>query len=82
MHDLARLPAIQAAMEKAHKRVIGFQLITPSETVEPSADDLASALQTTRTDSAPTSDGRSLGKIPALPRPKFLSALANFAMGE
>ena len=82
MRDLAKLPAIHAAMEKAHNRVIGFQLITPTETIEPSTDDLASALQTTRSDAAPTSDRSSVGQIPPLPRPKFFSALANFAMGE
>lgn len=82
MRDLAKLPAIHAAMEKAHGRVIGFQLISPTETTEPSTDDLASALQTMRSDAAPAADRRSLGQIPPLPRPKFLSALANFAMGE
>lgn len=82
MRELANLPTIHAAMEKAHRRVIGFQLITPTETMEPSTDKLASALQTSRSDAAPTSDGRSIGEIPRLPRPKFLSALANFAMGE
>jgi hypothetical protein len=82
MRELAKLPAIHAAMEKAHSRVIGFQFITPIETTEPATSDLASALQTTRSDAAPMSDGRGLGQIPPLPRPKFLSALANFAMGE
>jgi hypothetical protein len=82
MRGLAQLPAIHTAMEKAHKRVIGFQLITPTETAEPSPNDLASALQTTRSDAAPNSDRRGLGQIPRLPRPKFLSSLANFAMGE
>jgi Glycosyl transferase family 2 len=82
MHELAKISAIHAAMEKAHGRVIGFQLITPTETNEVMNDDLASAAQTMRSDAAPTSDRRSLGQIPPLPRPKFLSALANFAMGE
>ncbi len=82
MRELAKLPAIHTAMEKAHGRVLGFQLITPSEAAERSTDDLAAALQTTRSDATPTSDRRNLGKIPPLPRPKFLSALANFAIGE
>jgi hypothetical protein len=82
MGELAKLPAIHAAMEKAHSRVIGFQLITPTETTGPSTDDGAPVLQTSRTDSDPTSDRRSLGQIPRLPRPKFLAAMANFAMGE
>jgi Glycosyl transferase family 2 len=82
MHELAKIPAIHAAMEKAHGRVIGFQLITPTATDEVMNDDLASAMQTTRSDAGLKSDRRSLGQIPPLPRPKFLSALANFAMGE
>jgi hypothetical protein len=82
MRDLTNLPAIHAAMEKAHGRVIGFQLITPTEIAEASTDDLTSAPQISRCDEAATSDGRSIGRIPRLPRPKFLSALANFALGE
>jgi hypothetical protein len=82
MRELAKLPAIHAAMEKAHSRVMGFQFITPLETAEPSTDDLASALQTMRSDAAAPRGQRGLGRIPRLPRPKFLSALANFAMGE
>ncbi len=82
MHELANLPAIHAAMEKAHSRVIGFQMITPSETLETSTDEMAPASPTSRTDAAPISDRRSIGQIPPLPRPKFLSALATFALGE
>jgi glycosyl transferase family 2 len=80
--DLANLPTIHAAMEKAHGRVIGFQLITPTETVEPSTNDLAASLQTLRSDPAAAMKDQSIGRIPRLPRPKFLSALANFALGE
>jgi hypothetical protein len=82
IRELANLPALHSTMEKAHSRVIGFQLITPTESIESSTDELAAALQISRSDAAATSDGRSIGQIPRLPRPKFLSALANFAMGE
>jgi hypothetical protein len=82
MHELAKVPAIHAAMEKAHSRVIGFQLITPTGTNETLAEEPASSLRTSRSDGAPTADRRSVGQIPPLPRPKFLSALASFAMGE
>jgi hypothetical protein len=61
---------------------MGFQLITPTETIETLAEEPASTLRTSRNDAAPISYRRSLGQIPPLPRPKFLSALANFAMGE
>jgi hypothetical protein len=82
MRDLATLPASHAAMEKAHGRVIGFQLFTPPANVESPADELGSAKQTMRSDAAPAGDRGHLGKIPRLPRPKFLAALANFAIGE
>jgi hypothetical protein len=82
MRELANLPAIHAAMEKAHRRVVGFQLISPTATADNPTDNIPSALHTSRTDVAPNSTRRSVGQIPSLPRPKFLSALANFAMGE
>jgi hypothetical protein len=82
MRDLAKLPSLHAAMEKAHSRVIGFQLIAPIADSEEPKDELASPLQTTRRDAALIGDRRNLGQIPPLPRPKFLSALANFALGE
>jgi hypothetical protein len=82
MRELAKLPAIHAAMEKTHRRVIGFQLITPIETSEAAIDEGRPAPQSLRSDAAPNADRRSLGKIPILPRPKFLSAVANFALGE
>jgi hypothetical protein len=82
MREMAKLPAIHAAMEKAHSRVIGFQLIAPIETSELPTDEVKSTLQTSRSDAAVTWDHRSVGRIPPLPRPKFLSAIANFAIGE
>jgi hypothetical protein len=81
MRDLAKLPSIHAAMERAHRRIMGFQFITPIDEAESATDALASTPQTTRSDAA-AADWRGVGKIPRLPRPKFLSALANFAMGE
>jgi Glycosyl transferase family 2 len=82
IRDLANLSAIHTAMEKAHSRVIGFQMVTPIETAEPVVDLLAPAQYAARRDVAPAADRRSVGQIPPLPRPKFLSALANFALGE
>jgi hypothetical protein len=81
MGHLAKLPALHAAMEKTHARVIGFQLFTPTANADAPDDELAPPRQTTRRDAVAT-NGRHLGKIPRLPRPKFLAALANFALGE
>src|SRR5262249_3396247 len=82
MRDLATLPAIHAAMENAHRRVMGFQLIAAAEAANVVAEETASPLRTSRSDAPAVPDRNSVGRIPRLPRPKFLSALANFAMGE
>lgn len=81
IRDLAVLRSIHTAMEKAHGRVIGFQLITPTDGAEPANGDDASISRTVRTDSNEPAS-RNLGQIPPLPRPKFLSKLAAFALGE
>ena len=77
MRELAKLPAIHAAMEKAHSRVIGFQLISPTESTEPSTDDLASALQTTRSDAAPT-----IRSAQRRPDPAVAAAEVPFGAGQ
>ncbi|HEX5471919.1 MAG TPA: glycosyltransferase [Lacipirellulaceae bacterium] len=79
--DLANLAAIHSAMEKAHSRVIGFQLMTPA-TTELAHEDAATSRPSIESNSVAPVDGRAVGLIPSLPRPKFLSALANFALGE
>ena len=81
MRELANLPAIHAAMEKAHRRITGFQIILP---VDGPGAECAEVSPAAKTVDAGTTvmNRRTLGRIPTLPRPKFLSALANFAMGE
>ncbi len=81
IRDLAKLPGLHAAMEKAHGRVIGFQLITPTASAEIQENDRAPTTTPLRTDDS-IPPRRHVGRIPALPRPKFLTALAAFAMGE
>jgi hypothetical protein len=79
--DFANLPAIHAAMERAHGRLVGFQLITPQ--VDASPESLRDGATTSsRPDPSHTRNKRGVGNIPRLPRPKFLSALAQFALGE
>ena len=82
LRDLANLPAIHAAMEKAHSRVIGFQLITPTETADTADNEIAPVRNGSSRDTTTPADRHGVGVIPPLPRPKFLSALANFALGE
>lgn len=87
LRDLSDLPAIHAAMERAHGRLIGFQMVAPAQTDEAFDEafanyDLPTQTNTTRNDSPRDSRQKSVGQIPALPRPKFLTAVANFALGE
>jgi hypothetical protein len=81
--DFANLPAIHAAMEQAHQRVLGFQWITPglADDADPT-DTLAIDPMQPRTDTAHSGRRPGMGQIPPLPRPKFLSSIADFAFGE
>jgi glycosyltransferase involved in cell wall biosynthesis len=80
--DFANLPAIHAAMEQVHNRVLGFQWLTPqpSEAVELLSDDADATAP--RTDAPHFKRRSGMGRIPPLPRPKFISSLAEFALGE
>ncbi len=83
MSDLANLPAIHAAMERAHGRLIGFQMVAPLPFDEAFAEyDPSMAMTTLRKDSPRNARKPGVGQIPTMPRPKFLTALANFALGE
>jgi glycosyltransferase involved in cell wall biosynthesis len=80
--DFANLPAIHAAMERAHGQLLGFQLIAPlCDDTAPKKDELLTS-GAPRTDAAHLSKRAGVGQIPRLPRPKFLSAIAEFALGE
>jgi glycosyltransferase involved in cell wall biosynthesis len=79
--ELTLVRATHEAMAKAHDRVLGFHLLEsarPSDvrpnTIEPHAPH-------TPTNSRPT-DRAGVGQIPPLPRPNFLSAVTEFALGE
>jgi hypothetical protein len=79
--DFENLPAIHAAMERAHAQVIGFQMMTTQSGA--SSDDTAGEPSIVPRGDAPHYPQRSgVGQVPRLPRPKFLSALAEFALGE
>ena len=71
-----------APMARAHSRLLGFQLMpTLPHDGEPVGDwtPVASA---PRTDASHAAARPGVGQIPPLPRPKFLTALAQFAFGE
>jgi hypothetical protein len=80
--DFANLPAIHAAMERAHGQVIGFQLVTVSPTDAASNDTSHESSGALRDDAQHFPHRVGVGQIPRLPRPKFLTALAEFALGE
>ena len=79
--DFANLPAIHAEMERAHRQLAGFQLIAP-QVDTPVVDSRELEIERARADESHLRNGRGLGNIPRLPRPKFLSALTEFAFGE
>lgn len=83
MSELTNLSAIHAAMERAHKRIVGFQMVEPLPFDEAFAEwDVPATANMLRNDPPRAAKLGSIGEIPALPRPKFLRAIANFAMGE
>jgi hypothetical protein len=79
--DFANLPAIHAAMEQAHGRMIGFQLVTPAQSSGTNRFEDSEPPFAPRADVAHV-ERRGVGQIPTLPRPKFVRAIAEFAMGE
>jgi hypothetical protein len=71
-----------AALARAHGRLLGFQLLAQEATSEVPGVEPALIERQPRTDFAHSSARSGVGRIPPLPRPKFLSALARFALGE
>jgi glycosyltransferase involved in cell wall biosynthesis len=81
--DFANLPAIHAAMERAHGQLLGFHLLVPHPEQSGRGDDeLLATSYSARADGGPLSKQTGVGRIPCAPRPKFLSAVAEFALGE
>lgn len=81
--DLGDLRSLHESMARAHQRVLGFQWITPLRHDETHAADVSiSARSTSPTGAQLPADPAGVGRIPPLPRPNFLSALAQFALGE
>ena len=68
-------------MALVHGRVMGFQLLEPLAQDEKSAADSRAATIKPAPQPRP-SDRTGVGQIPTLPRPNFLSALAEFTLGE
>jgi hypothetical protein len=81
--ELAELPAIHAAMSSAHQRLLGFQLLRPARWDDAHVPaSLTPSAATPRCKYETAVRSADVGRIPPLPKPKFLSALAEFALGE
>ena len=76
--DLRLAAATHQAMAVAHSKLLGFQLISPATNAQASGASQANGALSRR--ESPQQQG--VGVIPPLPRPNFMGALANFALGE
>jgi hypothetical protein len=80
--ELTNLQTAHAAVERAHRQVVGFQLLVdPSTSLVPERKSSVNT-EMPRMDAPHAQKPAGVGRIPVLPRPKFLSALAEFALGE
>ncbi|TWT73735.1 putative glycosyl transferase [Posidoniimonas polymericola] len=79
IEDLRRPAATHAAMVAAHSRLRGFQVIE----VEPAQANVPAPLRAPRGERAEASKSQpGVGQIPPLPKPNFLGAMGDFALGE
>jgi hypothetical protein len=80
---LAEVAQTHAAIARAHGRLLGFQLLTsPHGDSAAAIEQFAPASGAPRPDAPHTRRRTGVGQIPPLPRPKFLAAITNFALGE
>jgi hypothetical protein len=87
LQDLADIRATHNAMAEAHERVMGFHLLEPlaKDQLDEADQAIMAATQRVHRPSKSQPSGRAgagVGHIPALPRPNFLSAIAEFTLGE
>lgn len=82
INELAEVRATHNAMAAAHERVMGFHLLEPLAK-DPADEAIMAATERTHRASKPRPASRAgVGHIPPLPRPNFLSAIAEFTLGE
>jgi glycosyltransferase involved in cell wall biosynthesis len=81
--ELAGVRATHAAMALAHERVLGFHLLQPMRDEDATQMGPATPPSPAQSPKRPRpTNPSSVGMIPPLPRPNFLSAVADFALGE
>lgn len=83
MNELTEVRSTHDAMALAHERVMGFHLVEPKHRDALAASAPSASTSTIRPDAKPrTTDRIGVGTIPPLPRPNFLSTIAEFTLGE
>lgn len=88
IRDLSTVRATHNAMALVHGRVMGFHIVEPLSAEQLAADQKSSPIPaaapaTNQPVAKPRPSDRSgVGQIPSLPRPNFLSAVAEFTLGE
>ena len=83
VNDLASVRATHNAMALVHGRVMGSHLLEPLAQQEKPAPAPTAPPSTNRPGAKPRPGDRTgVGQIPLLPRPNFLSAIAEFTLGE
>ncbi|MGD9632456.1 MAG: glycosyltransferase family 2 protein [Pirellulales bacterium] len=87
IRDLNTVRATHNAMALVHGRVMGFHIVEPLAADEMSADPKSPLPTAAPAKGQPIakprpSDRSGVGQIPPLPRPNFLSAVAEFTLGE
>jgi glycosyltransferase involved in cell wall biosynthesis len=81
--ELAGVRATHTAMALAHERVLGFHLLQPIREEDALGQASTSSSSEAQSPKRPRPTNPSgVGMIPPLPRPNFLSAVADFALGE
>jgi hypothetical protein len=80
---LAGVRATHTAVALAHERVLGFHLLQPMREEASGPPVPTTSPSTTHSPKNPRPTDRSgVGQIPLMPRPNFLSVMADFAFGE
>jgi glycosyltransferase involved in cell wall biosynthesis len=82
IRELSGIRATHNAMALAHERVLGFHLLQPMHEEEIATSAAASPHIGKSPTKGRSTDRAGVGQIPLMPRPNFLSAMADFALGE
>jgi hypothetical protein len=82
VNDLGDLRSLHESLASAHQRVLGFQWITPLRHDVAHTAEEPSLAPTRGPADKRLAEPAGVGRIPPLPRPNFLSALAEFALGQ